>query len=126
MRLKVNSSAPLISRISPHCHARPDNIIIAAIMFKLTAAFALLLCVGGFSLAAASTQFAIVDAVNEKVPKNEQFEHLGWYLSKTLRLHNEYRRFYPDGKLLRRQRVLWTIMLVCLVLAASLIFQSRG
>ena len=95
-------------------------------MFKLATAFVLLLCVGGLGIAATFTQFAIVDAVNEKLPKNDQFEHLGWYLTKTLRLHREYRRFYPNGKLLRRQGVLWTIMLVCLILAASLIFQSRA
>jgi hypothetical protein len=94
-------------------------------MFKLATAFALLLCVGGFGIAATITQFAIVDAVNEKLPKSKQFEHLGWYLAKTLRLYCEYRRFYPKGKLLRRQVVLWTIMLVCLVLAVALIFQSN-
>jgi hypothetical protein len=93
-------------------------------MLKLAPAFALLLCVGGFGLAAALTQFAIIDAVNEKVPKNEQFEYLGWYPTKTLRLYSEYRRFYPNGKLLRRQRFLWMIMLVCLVLAASLILRA--
>ena len=94
-------------------------------MFKLVAALALLLGVGGFGIAATITQFAIVDAVNEKLPKNEQFEHLGWYLTKTARLYREYRRFYPTGKLLRRQYILWSIMLVCVVVAASLIFMSN-
>jgi hypothetical protein len=88
---------------------------------KVAAALALLLCVGGFGIAATINQFAIVDAVNEKLPKDEQFERLGWYLTKTLRLHGEYRRFYPVGGLLWRQGVLETIMLVCLVLAASFI-----
>ena len=94
-------------------------------MFKLVAAFALLLCIGGFGMAATITQFAIVDAVNEKLPTNEQFQHLGWHPTKTVRLRREYRRFYPTGKLLRRQRILSSIMLVCLVLAASLILLSH-
>ena len=88
---------------------------------RLAIAFVLLLCVGGLGMAAAITTFAIVDAVNAKLPTSEQFDHLGWWLPKTLRLHREYRRLYPDGSLLRREGVLAGIMLVCVVLAATLI-----
>jgi hypothetical protein len=95
------------------------------IMFKLVAACVLLLCVGGLGLGASIIQFAIVDAVNDKLPENEQFNHLGRYPTKTVRLHREYRRLYPTGNLLRRQRILWWLALVCLVLAASLIFHSH-
>jgi len=63
----------------------------------------------------------MVDAVNAKLPEDERFQHLGWYLTKTLRLHREYRRLYPIGTLLRRQGVLAMAMLVCLVLAISLV-----
>ena len=84
---------------------------------RLVVAFALLLCVGGFGLAAAINQFAIVEAVNAKLPTDDQFGQLGWYLTKTLRLHREYRRLYPDGDLLRRQGLLGAVMLVCTVLA---------
>ena len=91
------------------------------VSLKLTAALAFLLCVAGFGIAATINQFAIVDAVNKKLPKDEQFDRHGWYLTNTLRLHREYRRFYPVGGLLWRQGVLWAVMLVCLVLAASLI-----
>ena len=102
-----------------------DGIIIDAIMFKLIAGAVLLLCVGGLGLSASITQFAIVDAVNEKLPTSEQFQHLGWYLTKTSRLHREYRRLYPTGNLLRRQRILSALALVCLIVAASLIFISN-
>ena len=91
-------------------------------MFKLVAAAVLLLCVGGLGLSASITQFAIVDAVNEKLPETEQFNHLGWYPTKTLRLKREYRRLYPTGKLLRRQYILWALALVCLIVAALLIY----
>jgi len=63
--------------------------------------------------------------VNEKLPNDEQFQHLGWYLTKTARLRREYQRLYPTGNLLRRQRILWWLALVCLVLAASMIFLSH-
>jgi hypothetical protein len=46
------------------------------------------------------------DQVNGKLPKDAQFSPLGWYLSKTLRLHREYRRLFPDGQLLLQVRLL--------------------
>lgn len=91
-------------------------------MFKLVAASVLLLCVAGLGLSSSITQFAIVDAVNEKLPKGEQFQHLGWYLTKTAQLHREYRRLYPTGNLLRRQRILGAIMLVCFIAAVLLLY----
>ena len=72
-------------------------------------------------MAAAINSFAIVDAVNAKLPTNEQFDPLGWWLPKTLRLHREYRRLYPDGSLLRREGVLAAMSLICVLLAATLI-----
>ena len=88
---------------------------------RLAVAFVLLFCVGGFGLAAAINGFAIVEAVNTKLPTDERFAELGWYLSKTLRLHTAYRRLYPDGRLLRRQAVLAVFALVCLIVAATLL-----
>ena len=94
---------------------------------RLAVAFMLLICVGGFGLEAAINQFAIVDAVNAKLPTDERFARLGWYLPKTLRLHTAYRRLYPDGTLLSRQAVLGALALVCLVLGATLLgFGSLG
>ena len=84
-------------------------------------AFALLLCVGAFGLAGAINQFAIVDAVNAKLSSEDQFSQFGWYLPKTLRLHSEYRRLYPDGTLLRRQGILAMLSLSCGILAAALL-----
>jgi hypothetical protein len=91
------------------------------ISVRLAIAFALLLCVGGFGLAASITTFAIVDAVNAKLPTNQQFDYFRWWLPKTLRLHSEYRRLYPGGRLLRREGVLVAVMLFCTLLAGALI-----
>lgn len=72
-------------------------------------------------MAAAVTGFEIVDAVNAKLPESERFEPLGWYPAKTLRLHREYRRLYPLGRLLRRQGITAAIMLGCLVIVGGLL-----
>ncbi|HZM90010.1 MAG TPA: hypothetical protein VFF31_26050 [Blastocatellia bacterium] len=88
---------------------------------RIGAALVLLFCVGGFGLAAAINHYAIVEAVNAKLRREEEFELLGWYPRKALRLRSEYRRLYPTGRLLRREGVLEAIMLLCLVLAAAII-----
>lgn len=73
----------------------------------------------GFLSSVASQQ--MVDEVNPLLPKERRFSPLGWWIGKTLRLHGEYRRLYPDGKLLTRY---WTVTslggacLLLLVLAA--------
>lgn len=62
--------------------------------------------------------FEMVDKVNEKLPEAEQFGQLGWYLDKKLRLNREYKRLYPDGRLLFRTRVLMAFGFVSVVVAA--------
>ena len=62
--------------------------------------------------------FEMVDKVNEKLPKAEQFGHLVWYVDKSLRLNREYKRLYPDGRLLLRTRVLMIFGFVSVVVAA--------
>jgi hypothetical protein len=72
-------------------------------------------------IAGTINQFAIVDAVNAKLPPGDQYNAIGWSLPKTLSLHRQYRRLYPDGGLLWRQGVLASAMLFCIALAAGLI-----
>jgi hypothetical protein len=73
----------------------------------------------GFCRAANNTVSAMVDAVNEKLPTNDQFSQFWWYPSKGLRLHQEYRRLYPGGGLIRREHVFGVLMFLCLALALS-------
>jgi hypothetical protein len=54
--------------------------------------------------------YEMVDQVNGRLPKDVQFSPLGWYLPKTLRLHREYRRLLPDGRLLLQIRLLIALM----------------
>jgi len=86
--------------------------------WKMAVGFGLFLCVGGFGLAVTINQFAVVDAVNAKLPASKQFHPLGWYPTKTLRLHQEYRRLYPRGRLLRNQGILVGSMFSSFLLAA--------
>lgn len=87
---------------------------------RLTLGLVFLACVSGFGLAASLNHIAIVEAVNAKVSTTDQFGHLGWGPVKTLKLSNEYRRYYPGGKLLRRAGILAAISLFCLVVAGAL------
>ena len=55
----------------------------------------------------------IVILVNEGLPKESQFGPMWWYFPKTLRLSREYRRLFPNGKLLWMQRAFGFAMFVC-------------
>lgn len=90
-------------------------------MLKAVTIFVLLFCIGGLGIAGTITFAAIIEAVNEKLPKEKQFGVLEWYLTKSVRLFSEYRHFHPTGSLLRRAGVIGAAMLLCLLLAAALI-----
>lgn len=87
---------------------------------RLTLGFVFLACVSGFGLAASLAHLAIVEAVNARLSTNDQFGQLGWGPGKSLKLINEYRRFYPAGKLLKRAGILTAISLFSLVVAGAL------
>ena len=89
--------------------------------FRVITVALLLGCVAGLGIAGTANGFAIVDAVNAKLPQQERFDPFGWWLGKTLRLHTEYRRLYPSGGLLRRQGKLVLAMAGCLLLVMALL-----
>jgi hypothetical protein len=80
-------------------------------------AFALV-CGSVCAMTSSFTVFHMVDKVNERLPEERQFAHLGWYWSKYERLFAEYKRLYPDGSLLRRFRVLAVLVFVCFFICA--------
>lgn len=63
-----------------------------------------LACVSGFGLAASLTHLAIVEAVNVKLSTTDQFGQLGWGPVKSLKLSNEYRRFFPSRETPKARR----------------------
>ena len=87
---------------------------------RLILGFVSLACVSGFGLAASLTHLTVLEAVNAKLSTTDQFDQLGWGPGKTLKLSNEYRRFYPAGRLLRRTGILAAVSLFFLVVAGAL------
>jgi hypothetical protein len=88
---------------------------------RFAAILVLLSCVGVLGVAGTINQFTLVEAVNAKLPPNEQFDAIGSWLPKSLRLHRQYRRLYPEGGLLTRQGVLAYAMLFCIVVAGAIL-----
>jgi multidrug efflux pump subunit AcrB len=66
--------------------------IVGAIAYACAVACALLSCFSGY---------AATNKVNQKLPAEEKFGLFFWEFTKHARLRREYRRLYPDGKLLR-------------------------
>ena len=75
-----------------------------------------LACVSVCGIASNLVSLEMVDKVNERLPKEQQFSPLWWYWPKTLRLWREYKRLYPDGGLLRRARTLAVLMFAGLLI----------
>src|SRR5262245_15546130 len=78
------------------------------------------ICCMGFAGAANSNVYAIVDAVNAKLRANEQFSHFWWGPLKLKRVHDAYHRLYPQGRLIRRERMFLALAWLSLVAAAGL------
>jgi hypothetical protein len=51
---------------------------------------------------------------------NEQVSPFWWGPLKLQRVHQTYRRLYPDGALLRREGILFAMMWLCLAVSAGL------
>ena len=56
-------------------------------------------------LLGAIANMEMVEQVNSRLPKKSQLSPVGWCLSKTLHMHREYKRLFPNGTLLVRVRV---------------------
>jgi hypothetical protein len=57
----------------------------------------------------------MVEKVNDRLPKELHFSPLGWYWSKTRRLHREYRKIYRDGNLLWKVRIALFLAFSCML-----------
>jgi len=77
-----------------------------------------LACVAVVGIISTLTHLEMVDKVNEHLPKEEQFDQLGWYMTKSLRLFREYKRLFPDGRLRLKLWVLTALMFACVVVSA--------
>jgi hypothetical protein len=50
-----------------------------------------------------------IEQVNKRMPEDKQFEAIGWGPFKRLRFEEEYERFFPDGALRRKERILFFV-----------------
>ena len=83
-------------------------------MFGMVFSAAMAIC----GLLTSLRTFEMVDRVNEKLPKEEQFKPLGWHLSKQQNLWRSYKSLYPNGTLLLQVHVLTAFGAVSLLVAA--------
>jgi hypothetical protein len=60
--------------------------------------------------------FEAADKVNDKLPKDQQFDRCWWYLSKYQRLHREYNRLYPEGRVVLQFQIATAPMFACLLI----------
>ena len=88
---------------------------------RLIAVAIMIAGMAGFGIAATVAWSALVDAVNAKLPAEDRFEPLGWWIGKSLRLVSAYRRLYPGGTLVRRHGVLVLGGVACVTATAALI-----
>ncbi len=85
---------------------------------RLIAGIAALACVSICGLVATFKNIETVNKVNNELPKGEHFAALGWHWPKYQRLHREYKRLYPGGRLLLKVRVVTALMFACLLICA--------
>ena len=57
-------------------------------------------------ISAAFVTSATIGELNRKLPKSDQISYLWGYHAKYRRINEEYRRLYPDGRLLLYNRAL--------------------
>jgi hypothetical protein len=64
-------------------------------------------------LAGSVINAAIIKKVNALLPREQRFSYFERSVVRMMRLPNEYRRFYPDGKMYIAMKTLTTLGIVC-------------
>jgi hypothetical protein len=82
------------------------------VTIRVIIGIAALICAASSGIASTFLYFRMIDEVNAKLPKGEQIDPAGWYFAKTSRLHGEYRRLFPRGRLLLKIRLVTALMFV--------------
>jgi hypothetical protein len=76
-----------------------------------------LLCASACGLITTLAHYQMMDEVNDKLPDQERFDPIGWYWLKSQRLRREYKRLCPHGGLVTRIRLIFGIMIACLLVS---------
>jgi hypothetical protein len=94
------------------------QVTIRAMTLRMIIGIAAIAGVSALGLLSSLTSYKMMDEVNARLPKERRFGPFGWWAGKTLHLHGEYRRLFPDGKLLARFWTTTALMFACLLAAA--------
>ena len=86
---------------------------------------AILLFLSGISciIKANFIEFAMIGEINRKLPEADQISKAWRYPGKHSKVQSEYRRFYPEGRLLSQYRTILYSGLVLLSLFMLVIFK---
>ena len=85
---------------------------------RLIIGIAALVCVPILGILGTLCHTEMVEMVNARLPVDLQFDPMGWYFQKTMRLHREYRRLFPRGSLVLKVRLLLGFGAICLLICA--------
>jgi hypothetical protein len=84
-------------------------------IFRVIVGIAAVMGVAACGLFCAVANMEIEQEVLLRSPTDSDFSPFGWYLSKTLQLHREYKRLCPKGTLLVKVRVAIALASGCLL-----------
>lgn len=82
----------------------PAFVELAGMSARLIVGLVAILLAAVSGIASSLVMSRIVENVNRHLPEGSRISPLGWYLTKTLHVLGENRRYYPYGNLVR---VLW-------------------
>jgi len=99
-----------MSEICATIHAMPITRVVLLVVSLIGCA--------GSGMVASMIHGQIVDKVNSALPPESRFSPNWWYISKSMRLSREYRRLFPNGRLLIAERAAAAGMFACVVLCA--------
>jgi hypothetical protein len=85
---------------------------------RLIIGIAALVCVPILGILGTFCHIEMVETANSRLPVDLQFNPMGWYFQKTMRLQREYHRLFPGGSLVLRVRLLLGLAAVCLLICA--------
>ena len=87
-------------------------------MPRIIVGISALICVSVMGVLSTIVGLQMLEQVNKKLPRDAELEELGWYWLKKQRLHHEYGRLYPNGKLLKKVRIFFGLGIVGLLVSA--------
>ena len=66
--------------------------------------------------------YAMIGEINRKRPNNRQISYFWFGAAKMMNIYDEYRRFYPEGKLGKRRRLAYITMFIGMAVTAGCLF----